>query len=66
MLATVESLVRLALLPLKILVLAENPISKIEDYRAHIISLLPKLERLDKEVITAEEREEAVLKVRRE
>ncbi|XP_061075381.1 leucine-rich repeat-containing protein 23 isoform X1 [Conger conger] len=43
---------------LKSLVLTENPLSEIEDYRLFVLSRLPMLERLDKEQITPEEREE--------
>ena len=44
---------------LKILVLAGNPLDQIPNYRFEVIARLPKLERLDKEVIAPEEREEA-------
>ncbi|KAJ1340426.1 hypothetical protein BSLG_004829 [Batrachochytrium salamandrivorans] len=44
---------------LRILVLAENPIDQNETYRLEIISRLPKLDKLDKKLITIEEREEA-------
>ncbi|XP_064159960.1 leucine-rich repeat-containing protein 23 [Anguilla rostrata] len=44
---------------LKTLVLAENPLAEIEDYRLFVLSRLPTLERLDKEQVSAEEREEA-------
>ncbi|TPX70691.1 hypothetical protein SpCBS45565_g01582 [Spizellomyces sp. 'palustris'] len=44
---------------LKILVLMGNPIDQHPSYRLEIIHRLPKLERLDKDPVTEEEREEA-------
>ncbi|XP_067302516.1 leucine-rich repeat-containing protein 23 [Pseudorasbora parva] len=41
---------------LKALVLFENPLAKNDDYRMYVISHLSKLERLDKDPITAEEK----------
>ncbi|KAJ3112224.1 Leucine-rich repeat-containing protein 23 [Nowakowskiella sp. JEL0407] len=50
---------KLSVLPsLKVLVLQDNPVDQIPNYRCEIISKLPKLDRLDKQVITDEEREE--------
>ncbi|KAJ8360812.1 hypothetical protein SKAU_G00173370 [Synaphobranchus kaupii] len=44
---------------LKTLVLAENPLADIEDYRLSVLSRMPMLEKLDKLQISADEREEA-------
>ncbi|KAI9088305.1 hypothetical protein DFS34DRAFT_585957, partial [Phlyctochytrium arcticum] len=58
--ANIAEIDHLAVLPaLKILVLSENPIDQLPTYRLDILSRLPKLERLDKEPVTEEEREEA-------
>ncbi|KAJ3190071.1 Leucine-rich repeat-containing protein 23 [Gaertneriomyces sp. JEL0708] len=46
-------------LGIKILVLMDNPIADNPNYRMEILSRLPDLERLDKDVVTDEEREEA-------
>jgi hypothetical protein len=43
---------------LKLLVLAENPISSLDGYRLEVLIKLPKLDKLDKEPVTFEEREE--------
>lgn len=40
------------------LVLTDNPIHGLEGYRLDVLGKLPKLEKLDKEAVTAEEREE--------
>jgi hypothetical protein len=47
------------LVHLKTLILVENPIDQIENYRLVVVGELPKLDRLDKEAITAEERDDA-------
>jgi Leucine-rich repeat (LRR) protein len=44
---------------LKILVLLENPIEEIPNYRLSVIGKFEKLERLDKDTINLEERDEA-------
>ncbi|XP_066529330.1 leucine-rich repeat-containing protein 23 [Hoplias malabaricus] len=44
---------------LRVLVIAENPLSEIEDYRLFVLTHLPLLERLDKEAISSDERNEA-------
>lgn len=44
---------------LRALVLAENPLSETEDYRLSVLTRLPLLERLDKELISPEEKGEA-------
>ncbi|XP_016110324.1 leucine-rich repeat-containing protein 23-like [Sinocyclocheilus grahami] len=44
---------------LKALVLSDNPLAKTDDYRLYVISHLSKLERLDKDPITAGEKSEA-------
>ncbi|KAJ8259698.1 hypothetical protein GJAV_G00172390 [Gymnothorax javanicus] len=44
---------------LKTLVLTENPLAEVEDYRLLVLSRLSNLERLDKEQVSPEEREEA-------
>ncbi|KAJ3320321.1 Leucine-rich repeat-containing protein 23 [Boothiomyces sp. JEL0866] len=46
---------------LRILVLIENPIEQIENYRLEILNRLSKLDRLDKEQVLQEEREEAAV-----
>jgi Leucine-rich repeat (LRR) protein len=43
---------------LKILILSDNPISQLAGYRIDVLERLPKLDRLDKELVTADEREE--------
>ena len=51
---------KLGVLPnLRILVLSGNPVTQIRNYRQDVIGRLPNLERLDKEAVTKEEREEA-------
>ncbi|KAJ1558680.1 Leucine-rich repeat-containing protein 23 [Nowakowskiella sp. JEL0078] len=55
-----EEVAKLVCLPnLKVLVLLENPIDEIPNYRLEVIFILKKLERLDKEPISEDEREEA-------
>ncbi|MGH0119772.1 UNVERIFIED_CONTAM: hypothetical protein FKN15_025651 [Acipenser sinensis] len=44
---------------LRALVLSENPLSESEDYRLSVLGILPHLERLDKDPVNREEREEA-------
>ncbi|XP_061836036.1 leucine-rich repeat-containing protein 23 isoform X1 [Nerophis lumbriciformis] len=43
---------------LRVVVLSENPLDGNTDYRPYILTLIPKLERLDKEPISLEERAE--------
>ncbi|KAJ3197406.1 Leucine-rich repeat-containing protein 23 [Irineochytrium annulatum] len=57
--STLYEISKLSALPaLKVLVLSENPIDQIPNYRIEILSRLPKLERIDKDPVTDEEREE--------
>ncbi|XP_062871665.1 leucine-rich repeat-containing protein 23 [Trichomycterus rosablanca] len=44
---------------LRVLVLAENPLSEKDDYRLSVLSRLPLLDRLDKDSVSSEERAEA-------
>ncbi|XP_068160503.1 leucine-rich repeat-containing protein 23 isoform X2 [Antennarius striatus] len=44
---------------LQTLVISENPVAESEDYRLNVLTLLPRLERLDKDPIFPEERSEA-------
>ncbi|KAJ3106107.1 regulator of ime2 [Phlyctochytrium bullatum] len=56
--ANIEEVGKLAVLPaLKVLVLAENPIDQLPNYRVDVVARVPNLERLDKEPITDEEHE---------
>lgn len=58
--ASFDEVGKLAILPtLKALILQECPITQLSNYRLEVIMRLLKLERLDKEMITYEEREEA-------
>ena len=45
---------------LRILVLTDNPVSRRKQYRSHVIKILPKLQILDFQRITARERQEAL------
>lgn len=45
---------------LKALVLSDNPVAEMTDYRLSVLILLPNLERLDKEPVSYEERAEAL------
>ncbi|KAI9363882.1 hypothetical protein DFJ73DRAFT_956341 [Zopfochytrium polystomum] len=57
---SIDEVEKLAALPcLKTLVLSENPVEQIPNYRLEVIKRLPKLEKLDKEAVSDEEREEA-------
>ena len=44
---------------LKILMLSENPITDLDKYRLKIIKILPKLEKLDHDAVTENEKEQA-------
>ncbi|KAM9828347.1 leucine-rich repeat-containing protein 23 [Syngnathus typhle] len=44
---------------LRVVVLSENPLDGTTDYRPYVLTLIPKLERLDKEPVSLEERAEA-------
>lgn len=44
---------------LRVLVLSENPLVETLDYRLSVLILLPQLERIDKDLVTLEERTEA-------
>ncbi|KAI8930289.1 hypothetical protein BC831DRAFT_440006 [Entophlyctis helioformis] len=58
--ATLAEVDKLKVLPaLRILILAENPVDQVENYRLEVVMRLGKLERLDKEMISPEEREDA-------
>ncbi|KAL2916223.1 hypothetical protein HK105_204314 [Polyrhizophydium stewartii] len=48
---------------LRILSLAENPIDQTEGYRLEVIMRLPKLDKLDKDPISPEEREDALASI---
>ncbi|KAL2104291.1 hypothetical protein ACEWY4_001159 [Coilia grayii] len=45
---------------LRALVLAENPVGEVDDYRLFVLSQLPLLERLDKDPVTDEEKADAL------
>lgn len=61
LISDVEELAKLSKMgQLKRLVTAENPIAESETYRLEVLAMLPLLEVLDKEAVTAEEREEAL------
>ncbi|XP_041656236.1 leucine-rich repeat-containing protein 23 isoform X2 [Cheilinus undulatus] len=49
---------------LKALVLSENPLVETTDYRLSVLILLPQLERLDKELVSSEERTEALERIK--
>lgn len=49
---------------LQTLVLLENPLVEISDYRINVVMILPNLERLDKDPVSAEEKNEAWEKLR--
>ncbi|KAJ3092689.1 Leucine-rich repeat-containing protein 23 [Quaeritorhiza haematococci] len=54
-----EEVDRLKTLPsLKILILMDNPVDTVPNYRFEVLMRLPNLERLDKEPVTADEREQ--------
>lgn len=44
---------------LRALVLSDNPLVDVTDYRLSVLTLLPQLERLDKDPVSPEERAEA-------
>ncbi len=44
----------------------ENPITAIENYRLEVVGKLPKLDRIDKELVTQEERDEVFEKQKEE
>ncbi|KAM4738318.1 leucine-rich repeat-containing protein 23 [Anableps anableps] len=44
---------------LKVLVLSENPLGESADYRMSVLTILPRLDRIDKDPVTLEERMEA-------
>ncbi|KAJ3331699.1 hypothetical protein HDU76_002457 [Blyttiomyces sp. JEL0837] len=55
-----DEVAKLAVLPaLKSLTLSENPVDQLPNYRLEVLSRLPKLEKIDKEPVADEEREEA-------
>ncbi|KAI9342893.1 hypothetical protein BDR26DRAFT_858945 [Obelidium mucronatum] len=57
---SLDDIWRLANLPnLKVLNLTDNPVQKVPNYRIEVIYRCKKLEKLDKEPVTEEEREEA-------
>ncbi|KAJ3219999.1 Leucine-rich repeat-containing protein 23 [Dinochytrium kinnereticum] len=57
--SNIDEIRKLSVLPsLKTLILSENPIDQLPNYRIDVLLRLPKLEKLDKEPITDEEREE--------
>ncbi|XP_072553067.1 leucine-rich repeat-containing protein 23 [Salminus brasiliensis] len=49
---------------LRAIVLADNPLSEMEDYRLFVLTHLPLLERVDKEQVSSEERTEAQERVK--
>lgn len=49
---------------LRVLVILDNPLAKMDDYRLYVISHLSQLERLDKDPITADEKSEAQEKLK--
>lgn len=49
---------------LRALILSENPLVETTDYRMHVLILLPNLERIDKDPISAEERSEALERIK--
>lgn len=49
---------------LRVLVVLDNPLGKTDDYRLYLISHLSQLERLDKDPITADEKSEALEKLK--
>lgn len=56
----VSEMSKLQALPLlRCLVLAECPVSETDDYRLEVLVALPKLERLDKDEFTEDERSDA-------
>lgn len=48
---------------LRILVMSENPLQETTDYRICILALLPKLDRIDKDPVSQEERDDALKRV---
>lgn len=58
---TVDQIQKLQkLVALKVLILLENPVESLENYRQTVVTTLLKLDRLDKEIISPEEREDAL------
>lgn len=49
---------------LRVLILSENQVMEMSDYRLSILMLVPQLERLDKDPVTPEEKMEARERVR--
>ena len=45
---------------LRILTLLENPVDQTENYRLEVLIRLPKLDKLDKDPVTQEERDDAL------
>ncbi|KAJ3226350.1 Leucine-rich repeat-containing protein 23 [Clydaea vesicula] len=61
LISSLNEIDKLNVLPnLKSLVLLQNPLENIPNYRLEVIMRLPRLEKLDKEGISEEEREEAI------
>lgn len=49
---------------LRVLIMSENPLEDTIDYRICILSLLPKLERIDKDPVSQEERTDALKRIK--
>lgn len=49
---------------LRVLVMSENPLEETTDYRICILALLPKLERIDKDPVSQEERADALKRIK--
>lgn len=49
---------------LRVLVISENPLGQTTDYRLSVLVLLPRLERIDKDPVSPEERADALERIK--
>lgn len=49
---------------LQVLVISENPLGQTTDYRLSVLVLLPRLERIDKDPVSPEERADALERIK--
>lgn len=49
---------------LHVLIISENPLGQMTDYRLSVLVLLPRLERIDKDPVSPEERADALERIK--